>query len=144
MASSYCRSDNWDDDWDEDAEPPALPQLSALKVPAAAAAPADKFAGEDEGVDEPNHAVPQTQKVRSRHHIGCSALLSYGRYRLMLVFTSLHHLSCLCANAPRRLSQARQLGNERWTTQYIRVCHHMAGTSGCSALQIVLRWNALN
>ena len=72
MACSYCRSDNWDD-WDEDADPPALPQLSALKVPAAAAAPADKFAGEDEGVDEPNHAVPQTQKVRSRHHVGCSA-----------------------------------------------------------------------
>lgn len=57
-----CRGDNWDDDWDEDAEPPSLPQLANQK-PAAPAESADKFAGEDEGEEEPSYVIPESQKV---------------------------------------------------------------------------------
>lgn len=57
--------DNWDDDWDEDAEPPSLPQLPNQKPAAAAPAEsADKFAGEDEGEEEPSYVVPESQKSK--------------------------------------------------------------------------------
>lgn len=64
-----CRGDNWDDDWDEDAEAPSLPQLSNQKpaAPAAAAESTDKFAGEDEGEEEPSYVVPESQKVHPQH-----------------------------------------------------------------------------
>ena len=43
---------------------PQLPKLSGTPAPAAAAAPEqDKFAGEDEGEEEPTYVVPETQKV---------------------------------------------------------------------------------
>lgn len=58
--------DDWEDDWDEEAEPPALPQFSnlTLQKPAAPEESVDKFAGEDEGTDEPSYVVPEMQKSK--------------------------------------------------------------------------------
>lgn len=55
--------DNWDDDWDEDADPPALPQLKTPQSATEEVAP-DKFAGEDEGEDEPSYVVPESQQSK--------------------------------------------------------------------------------
>ena len=56
-----CRADDSWEDWEEAADVPELPKLPA----AGAAAPTvdDKFAGEDEGEDAPEHDVPQPQQV---------------------------------------------------------------------------------
>ena len=55
-----CRAEDSWEDWEEAADVPELP-----KLPATGAAPAvdDKFAGEDEGEDEPVHDVPEPQQV---------------------------------------------------------------------------------
>jgi translation initiation factor 3 subunit J len=54
--------DSWED-WEEAADVPQLPKLSGTPAPAAAAAQ-DKFAGEDEGEEEPEHDVPKPQEPK--------------------------------------------------------------------------------
>lgn len=51
--------DSWED-WEEAAEVPQLPKLNAARVQTAE----DKFAGEDEGEDEPEHDVPKPQQPK--------------------------------------------------------------------------------
>jgi hypothetical protein len=70
--------DSWED-WEEAADVPELPRLPA----AGAAAPAvdDKFAGEDEGEDAPEHDVPQPQQVRPMRGDYTAAILSLSRRR---------------------------------------------------------------
>ncbi len=63
LRSSRTRraDDSWED-WEEAADVPQLPKLSGTPAPAAAAVD-NKFAGEDEGENEPAYEVPKTQEV---------------------------------------------------------------------------------
>lgn len=65
---SYLRlrraDDSWED-WEEAAEVPQLPKVNAAPAQSAE----DKFAGEDEGEDEPEHDVPKPQQVCACHSL---------------------------------------------------------------------------